>query len=185
MITPARRKGKEMFARQQRILIVDDEPDCLFILENILTRAGYLVDKALGGDAALRKLGQKRYDLVLTDLAMPGTSGLEVIAAVKSDPGFAHIPVLATTAHVWEAIADGAGAAGCDGFLNKPIHRKQVLSAVEEHLKNWRPRLRNRPFLGASGRAVTSTPNRHTELRPLCERPAFNGSPAPRLHGSS
>ena len=58
-----------MFARQQRILVVDDEPDCLFLLENMLTRAGYLVDKALGGDAALRKLGKERYDLVVVDSA--------------------------------------------------------------------------------------------------------------------
>lgn len=171
-----------MFARQQRILIVDDEPDCLVILENMLTRAGYLVDKALGGDAALRRLGQARYDLVLTDLAMPGTSGIEIIAAVKSDPGLAHIPVLATTAHIWEAIADGAGMAGCDGFLNKPMEQKQVLHAVDEHLKSWQPRPQNRPLLGTSGHPSASPPNRHTELRPLCERPSFDRAPAPRLH---
>lgn len=172
-----------MFARQQRILVVDDEPDSLFLLERMLTRAGYLVDKALGGRAALRKLGQERYDLVLTDLAMPGMNGIEVIAAVKSDPGLAHVPVLATTGHVWEAIADSAGMAGCDGFLRKPMNRPQVLSAVEEHLRRrWRPRPQNRPLLGAAGGLAAATPNRHTELRPLCERPTAGRTPAPRLH---
>jgi CheY-like chemotaxis protein len=170
-----------MFARQQRILVVDDEQDCLFILENMLTRAGYAVEKALGGRAALRKLGQERYDLVLTDLAMPGVSGIEVIAAVKNDPGLAHIPVLATTAHVWEAIADCAGMAGCDGFLRKPINRKQVLNAVYEQLQNWRPRVQNRPLL-AAGVKAPAAPARHTELRPVCERPVSNRSAAPRLH---
>jgi two-component system cell cycle response regulator DivK len=186
MIVPREERRKEMFARTQRILIVDDEPDCLYILEQILTRAGYEVDKALGGEAALRKLGQNRYDLLMTDLAMPKTNGLDVIAAVKEDPGLAHMPVLATTAHIWDSIADCAGNAGCDGFLSKPMDRNHILRTVDEHLRRRRPRPQSRPLVGASGpnegKVSASAPMLHTELRPLCERPSFSRSPAPRLH---
>lgn len=61
--------------RQPRILIVDDQPDALVILRHTLERAGYSVTTAYGGADALRRIESQRFDLILTDLAMPGVSG--------------------------------------------------------------------------------------------------------------
>jgi two-component system, cell cycle response regulator DivK len=74
-------------------------------------------------------------DLVLTDLAMPKVSGVEVIDAVKRDPETQHIPVVAVTAHVWDSIAQAAGQAGCDGYISKPFSKKQIIQEIYRHLK--------------------------------------------------
>ena len=106
------------------------------IISHTLTAAGYRVLPAYGGEDAIRKVKQHLPDLVLTDLAMPKVSGVEVIQAIKKDPETQHIPVLAVTAHVWDGIAQSAGQVGCDGYISKPFNMKQLLQEVQKHLPN-------------------------------------------------
>ena len=117
-----------------KILVVEDEPDIMRIITHALTTAGYRVVPAYGGEDAIRKVKAQRPDLVLTDLAMPKVSGVEVIHAIKSDPETQHIPILAVTAHVWDGIAQSAGQVGVDGFISKPFNMKQLLFEVQKHL---------------------------------------------------
>ena len=119
-----------------KILVVEDEPDIMRIISHTLTAAGYRVLPAYGGEDAIRKVKQHLPDLVLTDLAMPKVSGVEVIQAIKKDPETQHIPVLAVTAHVWDGIAQSAGQVGCDGYISKPFNMKQLLQEVQKHLPN-------------------------------------------------
>ncbi|OFV87081.1 MAG: hypothetical protein A3J75_05320 [Acidobacteria bacterium RBG_16_68_9] len=128
-----------MPGRQRRILVVEDDPDIMRILSHMLTTAGYEVVRAYGGEDALRKVKSQKIDLVLTDLAMPKVSGVDVIAAVKSDPATASVPCLAVTAFVWDQIAQTAGQAGCDGFIGKPFTTQQLLCEVEKHLGSPSP----------------------------------------------
>jgi len=100
-----------------------------------LTGAGFKVIQAYGGEDAIRKVKLHKPDLVLTDLAMPKVSGVEVIDAIKGDPETEHIPVVAVTAHVWDNIAQAAGQVGCDGYISKPFSTKQILQEVYRHLK--------------------------------------------------
>ena len=117
-----------------KILVVEDEPDIMRIITHALTAAGYKVIPAYGGEDAIRKVKAQRPDLVLTDLAMPKVSGVEVIQALKKDPETQHIPILAVTAHVWDGIAQSAGQVGVDGFISKPFNMKQLLAEVQKHL---------------------------------------------------
>jgi len=119
-----------MVERQPRILIVDDQPDALVILRNILERAGYSVITAYGGVDALRRLETQQFDLIITDLAMPEVSGVDIVDRVKRDPRHSGIPVIALTAYVWDSISQSAGTSGCDAFLNKPIDKKRLLEEV-------------------------------------------------------
>jgi CheY-like chemotaxis protein len=118
-----------------RILVVEDDPDIMRILTHALTGAGFTVIAAYGGEDAIRKVALHKPDLVLTDLAMPLVSGVEVIDAIKSDPATQHIPVVAVTAHVWDSIAQAAGQVGCDGYISKPFSTKQIIQEVYRHLK--------------------------------------------------
>ncbi|MGD0947616.1 MAG: response regulator, partial [Candidatus Binatia bacterium] len=68
------------------------------LLTQVLTRAGYRVIPAYGGEDAIRKVKAGGIDLVVTDLAMPKVTGIEVIQTIKSDPATQHIPVIAVTA---------------------------------------------------------------------------------------
>jgi CheY-like chemotaxis protein len=117
-----------------KILVVEDEPDIMRIITHALTTAGYQVVPAYGGEDAIRKAKTQRPDLVLTDLAMPKVSGVEVIQTIKKDPETQHIPILAVTAHVWDGIAQSAGQVGVDGFISKPFNMKQLLQEVQKYL---------------------------------------------------
>ena len=118
-----------------RILVVEDDQDIMRILLHALTGAGFKVIQAYGGEDAIRKVKLHKPELVLTDLAMPKVSGVEVIDAIKGDPETAHIPVVAVTAHVWDNIAQAAGQVGCDGYISKPFSTKQIIQEVYRHLK--------------------------------------------------
>lgn len=121
-----------------KILVVEDEPDIMRIITHALTASGYQVIHAYGGDDAIRKAKAQMPDLVLTDLAMPKVSGVEVIESIKKDPETQHIPILAVTAHMWDGIAQSAGQVGVSGFISKPFNMKQLLLAVQKYLPNPR-----------------------------------------------
>ena len=127
-----------MTDRPHRILVVDDEPDALFILRHVLTKAGYEVVPAYGGADALRKVQKQHFDLIVTDLAMPVVSGVEIIDRVRSDPDRRRIPILAVTAYLWDNMSQCAGQAGCDAFLNKPVNAQELLREIDKQLRTPR-----------------------------------------------
>src|SRR5437879_2424770 len=101
------------------LLLVEDKPELRTMLRKALERAGYAVDEAPDGAAAIQKIRARRYLLVITDLKMPGASGLEVLRETKQAD--AAIPVLLLTAYgsVEEAVA--AMKEGAFDFLQKPV----------------------------------------------------------------
>ncbi len=117
------------------ILIVEDNPDQLRILAEMLRAAGYKVTSSLGAEPGLRRAKSLKPDLILTDLAMPNVSGVELIDQLRADPATKHIPIVAVTAYVWDRIAQAAGNAGADGFIAKPYTRARLIEEVEKHLK--------------------------------------------------
>lgn len=123
-----------MKAQDCQILIVDDCPDLLRILHHILNAAGYAVVPAYGGEDALRKLQSRRFDLILTDLAMPRISGLDLIQYVRKNPELSSIPIIAVTAYTWDTLGYAAADLGCSGFVSKPVDRRLLLETVQKQL---------------------------------------------------
>ena len=80
--------------RNHRILVVEDEPDILIILEWALKKGAYDVVTAQGARQALRLLAREHFDLILTDLAMPGTNGIEMVEQIRAMPGKDRIPIV-------------------------------------------------------------------------------------------
>jgi len=119
---------------QQKILVVEDDPDLLRIIVHTLNSAGYRVIPAYGGEDALRKIQRDRFDLILTDLAMPNMSGVELIEILKRDPDTARIPVIAVTAYWMDSFGDAANDVGCDGHLVKPFRSADLLRVVDKYL---------------------------------------------------
>ncbi|HEX8707971.1 MAG TPA: hybrid sensor histidine kinase/response regulator [Pyrinomonadaceae bacterium] len=103
------------------ILIVEDAPELLLLLRKLVGRMGYRVEAAAGAAEALEILRTKSIDLLVTDWAMPGMNGGELIAALKADERLRHIPAIVLTGHDTERERMAAAAAGCDHFLVKPI----------------------------------------------------------------
>jgi CheY-like chemotaxis protein len=117
-----------------RILVVEDDQDLLRIMTRVLTKAGYDVVEASGGEDALAKIQTEKFDLVLTDLAMPKVSGVTVIEAIRKNPDTRRTPILAVTAHWLDRISQSAEAVGCSGFIAKPFTTEELLYQVKTYL---------------------------------------------------
>jgi len=120
----------------QNILIVDDEPLNLDLLEQELADLGYAVDKADGGKPALERLSAKPADLVLLDYQMPGMNGIEVMSEIKkTSPA---LPVIIITAYGTIERAVEAIKSGADDFITKPFDPDHLAVVVKKALERAR-----------------------------------------------
>lgn len=115
-----------------RILVVDDEPNIRDVLSKTLALAEYDVDVAANGETALEQLRARTYDLLITDLKMPGVDGLAVIREVRrSNPS---MPVIIVTGYSTESAAIEAINLGVTGYLTKPFRVPRILAAAARAL---------------------------------------------------
>jgi CheY-like chemotaxis protein len=118
-----------------KILVVEDDPDLMRILIQVLKDGGHQAVLAYGGEDALRKVKLVQPDLLLTDLAMPLMTGVELIQKIRHDPQTERLPCVAVTAHIWENLAQAAQSVGCDGIVPKPFTSQRLLQEIAKHLK--------------------------------------------------
>ncbi|HET9840774.1 MAG TPA: response regulator [Nocardioides sp.] len=111
------------------VLVVDDQPANIRLLEAILVPRGYDVRPAASGEEALSALDQDDVDLVLCDIVMPGMDGYEVCRAIRERPATAYLPVVMVTASGDEQKIK-ALEAGADDFLTKPVNQSELLARV-------------------------------------------------------
>src|SRR6185437_13601989 len=114
---------------QERILVVDDLPANVRLLEAILEPAGYSVHSASSGPEALERVTAELPDLVLLDVQMAGMNGYEVCRRIREEEATALIPVVMVTSHDEEARIDGIRA-GADDFVTKPLNQQELLLRV-------------------------------------------------------
>lgn len=117
------------------ILIVDDNEMNLKLLQMLLVRRGYQVETASGGEEARARVRELRPRLVLMDVQLPEVDGLQLTREIKQDPELRHIPVVAVTSYAMKGDREKALAAGCDGYITKPIDTRAMRLEVERHLK--------------------------------------------------
>ena len=103
----------------KKIMVVDDDPVVATSLNRVLTGKGYAVITAKDGEEALGKLRSEKYDLVYTDIRMPGMSGLELAEHVKANQPW--LPVVIITGYGTAESEARAATAGVAGFLHKPL----------------------------------------------------------------
>jgi CheY-like chemotaxis protein len=117
-----------------RILAVEDEARNSALLEAILVRVGYDLTIAATLAEARAWLRENQPGLVLLDRHLPDGDGLEIAREIKADPATADVPVLLVSASVLPVDRVAAEAAGCDGFIDKPLRIATLLEEVERHL---------------------------------------------------
>ncbi len=113
---------------KRRVFIVEDRESLRGLLEKALTQEGYEVESAADGEAGIRRLKASPFDLVLTDLKLPGASGLEVLAASRAEQP--SVPVVVMTAHGTVGAAVEAMKLGAMDFLEKPVEIDDLFSLV-------------------------------------------------------
>jgi LmbE family N-acetylglucosaminyl deacetylase len=129
-------EGRPVTTQSFRAVVVEDDPDVLFYVQTILTRRGFEVRALSDPLAAAEMTRQFRPDVVITDIEMPGLSGLDLIAQVREvQPG---TPVVVMTAHVSVNYAVSALRNAADEFLSKPIASKELVSVATRLAEEFR-----------------------------------------------
>jgi len=120
------------------ILIVDDNEFNLKLMEALLETEGYLVKTALDAEEAMLALETFEPQLILMDLQLPGMDGLELTRLLKQDPTRRRISIVALTASEMKGDEEKAIAAGCDGYLTKPIDTRSLPQSIAAYMNNRR-----------------------------------------------
>ena len=124
-----------MVAENKLILIVDDEEDILALLHFNLIKAGFAAVCAARGEEALEKIAEKKPDLVLLDLMLPGIDGLEICRRLRADEATAEVPIIMLTACGEEEDIVRGLELGADDYVSKPFSIKVLLARIQTVLR--------------------------------------------------
>jgi len=105
----------------KRILYIEDNPENRTLVRRVLTAEGYTLIEAVDGWTGLRAIEENLPDLIIIDINLPGLDGYEVTSRIRMMPRLARIPIIAMTANVMQGDREKSLAAGCDGYIQKPI----------------------------------------------------------------
>ena len=117
-----------------RILVIEDNADNMFLTAMLLESAGHTVLRAIDAEAGLTLARAESPDLILMDIQLPGMDGLAATAILKQDPSTRAVPVLALTALAMKGDEERIRAAGCDGYIAKPISIQSFLATIAEQV---------------------------------------------------
>ena len=117
------------------ILIVDDNPVNLKLARVVLSTDGYQIRTASNAEEAATLMAAQLPDLILMDIQLPGLDGLEFTRRLKADPATRHITIVAMTAYAMRGDEERALAAGCDGYIRKPIDTRGLPGLVATYLR--------------------------------------------------
>ncbi len=118
---------------KRRLLLVDDQPEQRAVVANLLQPLGFSIAEACNGAECLEKIEQFRPDALLIDLAMPGMSGADVCRILRKQRNWQQ-PVIAVSANAFESDREQAIAAGCNGFIFKPVYMRDLLEQLQLQL---------------------------------------------------
>jgi len=113
-----------------RVLIVEDEPDVLLLLENRVRAAGHAVESATDGETAIDILRERRPAVIVLDWMMPRVSGIEVLEQLRADDPDHAVKVLMLTAKSQQSDIDRAYSAGADDYIVKPFSSRDLIERI-------------------------------------------------------
>ena len=117
-----------------KVLVIEDNPANMTLATFLLQSAGHSVLAATDAETGLTLARAEQPDLVLMDIQLPGMDGLQATAVLKSDDATRDIPVIALTALAMKGDEARIRAAGCDGYIAKPLAYKEFLATISSHL---------------------------------------------------
>jgi len=119
---------------KEKILIVEDNPQNMRLMEMVLRAKDYVLLKATDGEEALNMARREQPDLIIMDVQLPKLSGLEVTKRLRAMPAFSHTPIIAITAYAMKGDREKVIKSGCDAYLSKPIDTRELPGMIAEML---------------------------------------------------
>ena len=118
----------------KKILIVEDNEQNLYLMQYMLEKTGYSVVVARTGGEGVAMAVKERPDLILMDIQLPDMDGLEVTRRIRASEADDQIPIVAVTSFAMAGDREKALAAGCTGYIEKPIDPETFLNEVEKYV---------------------------------------------------
>jgi two-component system cell cycle response regulator DivK len=119
---------------REKILIVEDNPRNMRLIEMTLRSNNYILIKATDGETALDMAVREQPDLILMDIRLPGMNGLDVTKALRKTAAFSRTPIIGLTAHAMKGDREKVLESGCDAYLSKPISTRELPRIIAEML---------------------------------------------------
>ena len=119
----------------KKLLLVEDNPVNRRLAMFLLHSQGYQVREATSAQEAFEILKTEPMDLIVMDIQLPGMDGLAATTKLKAEPATENIPVIAVTSYAMAGDREKALAAGCSGYVTKPIDKTIFLAEISRHLK--------------------------------------------------
>jgi CheY-like chemotaxis protein len=118
-----------------RVLYIEDNEQNRYLVSFILKAASYHVIQATSGEEGIALASEQPPDLILLDIQLPGMDGYEIARRLRGNPRLQGVPIVAVTSYAMVGDRENALAAGCDGYLEKPINPDTFLAQVEAHTR--------------------------------------------------
>ena len=143
----------------EKIFIVEDEPDILDVISYSLNREGFQIESSLDGAESIELIQQFKPDLILLDLMLPGMGGLDVCRHLKNDELSKHIPIIMVTAKGEESdIVLGLGL-GADDYISKPFSPRELIARIKSVLRRSKEsdNTKRSEIIESGGRGIDTT----------------------------
>lgn len=118
----------------KRILYIEDNEQNMYLVTFLLEKHGYTVIPATDGQEGIDTAAAEKPDLILLDIQLPRMDGHTVARNLRNNPDLAEIPIVAVTSYAMAGDREKALAAGCNGYIEKPINPDTFIQQVEQHL---------------------------------------------------
>ena len=113
------------------VLIIEDNPDNTVLICRLLEKAGYRMLQAATGREGFELAVQKKPDFILLDIQLPDMSGIDVLKKIREQETESHIPIIAVTSYAMAGDREKLLAAGCNGYIEKPIDPGRVIAQIK------------------------------------------------------
>ncbi|MDO9041168.1 MAG: response regulator [Desulfocapsaceae bacterium] len=113
-------------------LIIEDNPDNMVLIMRLLEKAGYKTIQAITGMEGVEMAVHNAPDFIILDIQLPDIDGREVLVRIRSFEVAASIPIIAMTSYAMSGDREKLLAAGCDGYIEKPIDPMRVISQIQQ-----------------------------------------------------
>jgi two-component system cell cycle response regulator DivK len=121
-----------------RILYIEDNVGNRMLVKRILEAEGYSILEAVDGPSGLKTAGEGQFDLILLDINLPEIDGYDLARRLRNMPSLQRVPILAVTANVMQGDRERTLAAGCDGYIQKPVDVDRLPEQIAAALRKGR-----------------------------------------------